>query len=354
MVPLTLAAFVNWYIEETGKLPDGSGPLPDCGAVKLTDGDAFRKMLDAQVLEYAARLDARLNVIDALRIAFETGRLVGLRALRASGLGRQFFTDTLDPLHCTFFAQLMCRILGSAEFEEFYGISAPVVCEAYLETKDRPLLSEHYRKLLPGIAGKTVYPAVLTYRPTRLPVWDGNNKALYYVNTPDGECALRLLGWTDGRIPMVGSGSLCYMEDKYGLRREYYVKPHPFHALATVMRTLCSDPLDALEMARALCESDPHGGKCPAAAFLPPETRIRLAVFEDSVTGIECTKNAAEVLRSWGFETEVLACGIRTTAEKNERLIRAGAILYGDVNEAFDKVLGDPERNYLCENHFCS
>ena len=344
MVPLTLAAFVSWYIERSGSVPRMGEELPDCGAVPMTDAEGFRRMLADRVREYASLLDPALNVIDAVREAFEAGRCAGLQPLRDAGLGGRFFRDTLDPWKCPFFRELMCRIIGSERFAEFYGMPAPVVCEAYLETKDRPILSETWRKLLPELSGKRVWPAVLTYRPTLLPVWDGNKNGLYYVNTPDGECALRLLGWADGRIPMVGSGSLCYIEDKYGLRREYYVKPHPFHALAAVLSTVCADPLEALELARILCETDPADGNTSAERVLPKGEKLRIAVFEDSVSGIECTKNAADVLRKWGYETEILLCGIRTTAEKNQRLTRAGAVLYDDVNAAFCKVLGDPER----------
>ena len=183
----------------------------------------------------------------------------------------------------------------------------------------------------------------MTYRPTRLPITDGNNKALYYVNTPDGECALRLLGWDDGRIPMIGSGSLCYIENKYGVRREYYVKPHSFHALASMLRAVC-DEMAALEIARALCELDPAADANPAAEVLSPGKKIRLAVFEDSVTGIQSMKNAADVLYSWGYEVEKLICGILTTEEKRQMLIGAGAVLYPDVNAAFDAVLAGCER----------
>ncbi len=158
---------------------------------------------------------------------------------------------------------------------------------------------------------------------------------------------MRLLGWTDGRIPMVGSGSLCYIEDKYGLRREFFVKPHPFHALAAMMRTLCPGETEALEIARKLCQADPTIENNPAAIYLPADSRIRLAIFEDSVSGIRCAKNAVAVLRSWGYYVKAILCGIRTTAEKNELLFREGAELYGDVNEALDTILLDRERNQI-------
>ena len=343
MVPLTLAAFTDWYCTLTGiRFAENVFP-PDCSAVRITDQEAFRSMLSGMIGEYSSLLDPKLNVIDSIRLAYENGKAEGLKVLRGMPLWERFFKNTLDPETCPYFRHLMCRIIGSAEFESFYGMKAPVCSEPYLLTKDRPLISERWRSLLPELSGNAVYPVVMTYRPTRLPVIDGNNKALYYVNTPDGECALRLLGWTDGRIPMIGSGSLCYIENKYGMRREYYVKPHPFHALASLLRTLRGE-MEALETARLLCELDPEKDPDPAAEILDNGKKIRLSVFEDSVTGIQCAKNAADVLRRWGYEVELISCGIMTTEEKTRKLEAAGADLYPDINAAFDTVLTECER----------
>ena len=179
----------------------------------------------------------------------------------------------------------------------------------------------------------------MTYRPTKLPGCGGNLDSVYFVNTPEGERALELLGWTDGRIRMIGAGSLCYIEEKYGLRREYYVKPHPLHALSAMMYALCGDETEALEIARELCESDPDKDQDPAAAYLEPGGYFSLAVFEDSVTGICCTMNAVEVLRRWGYRVKPILCGIRSTGEKCRKLLEAGAELYPDINTALDKIL---------------
>ena len=61
----------------------------------------------------------------------------------------------------------MCRLLGSETFAEFYGMAAPLECDSYLAVKDRLLVSDHYRKLLPELYPRA-YPVVMTYRPTRL------------------------------------------------------------------------------------------------------------------------------------------------------------------------------------------
>ncbi len=339
MVPLTIAAFVSWYIELSGDTPDSGAFPPLCGSVRLTDNAAFTEMLLARIEEYKGVLDPGLTVIDAVRTAFEGGRLPGLRFLADAPFAGRFFNETLDPVKSPLFANLMCRILGSEVFASFYGLTVPIECGSYLETKDIPLISDHYRTLLPEISGNGVYSVVMTYRPTRLPVWDGNNKALYYVNTPEGDCAMQLIGWTDGRIPMIGAGGISYIENKYGLRREFYVKPHPFHALASVMMALCGDELRALETAAALCASDPEKDPDPAAELLPKGSALRLAVFEDSVSGIMCVRNAARRLSEWGYSAEAVLCGIRTTPGKTNRLLYAGAKIYPDVNTALKAVI---------------
>ena len=341
MTPLILASFVNWYCEKTGEYPRNDSFPPDCGNVKLTDRAAFRSMLLAQIPEYSRLLDPEHTSVEAIRNGYENGQGKGLEFLWKLQIRNRFFVDTLNPWKCSFFAQLMNRILGSKVFSDFYGMQAPLECGSYLETKDLLILSDHYRKLLPEISGKLAYPVVMTYRPTRLPSADGNKSDLYYVNTPEGDCALRLLDWTDGRIPMIGSGSLCYIEDKYGLRREHYVKPHPFHALASVMMAVCRDEIRALETARLLCEGDPVSDENPAGACLPLGERVILAVFEDSVTGINSVRSAANVLRKWGYEVQVRLCGIRTTDAKNDSLADAGAVLYDDVNDAMDDLFQD-------------
>ncbi len=339
MLPLTIAAFVDWYCEKTGEAPDESAFPPSCGAVRFSDPAEFQKMLSERIREFAGLLDPQRLVPDALYRAYDSGKGRFLKDLWKLSCHDRFFIDTLTPEN-PLFADLMNRILGSETYEEFYGRKAPLDCRSYLVTKDLPLISENYLKLLPEIAGKNVFPAVMTYRPTKLPGSGGNLSSIYFVNTPEGERALELLGWTNGQIRMIGGGSLCYIEEKYGLRREYYVKPHPLHALAAMMYAVCGDEIEALEIARGLCESDPDKDPNPAVAYLEPGESFRLAVFEDSVTGIRCTMNAAKVLRDWGYQVKAILCGIRSTEEKSSRLLYAGAELYPDINTALDKVLG--------------
>ena len=104
MVPLTMAAFTDWYCSLTGiRFEDDTFP-PDCGKIRMTDRDAFRAMLERMVDEYCGLLDPKQNVIDAIRLAYESGKADGLKALRGMpALWDRFFTNTLDPLSSPFF-----------------------------------------------------------------------------------------------------------------------------------------------------------------------------------------------------------------------------------------------------------
>lgn len=338
MVPLTMAVFLNWYAELFGVDFSFDVFPPDTGNHIIKDNEIFNQMLLEKIAVFAKMLTPDQTAINAIYSGLCSSNGKELQALWNLPVRDRFFVNTLDP-KCPFFAQLMDRLLGSRTYSSFYGLEAPLDCESYLETKDVVLISEYYRKLLPELPKNCVYPVVMTYRPSLLPDSDGNKSGQYFVNTPDGECALQLLGWTGSSVRMIGAGSLCYIEEKYHLRREHYVKPHPFHALASMLFGVCGDELLALENARILCEKDPSTGHSPVLQWLPFDEKIRLSVFEDSVSGIESTKKAAEVLRKWGYTCDVDLCGIRTTSGKNALLKKIGADLYHNVNEALDHVL---------------
>ena len=341
MVPLTLAAAVNWACELSPEWKS-DGEFPPCFSdFGPYDNDQFQQMLLSKIEAFSGMLNPDETPINAIFHHLEKNDGQELSSLWQQPFRKRFFVDTLNPKKCPFFAQLMNRLLGSEVFSAFYGLEAPICCASYLETKDHLLISEYYRELLPKFAGNSVYPVIMTYRPTRLPSDGGNKGSVYFVNTPEGECALRLLGWTDRGIPMIGAGSLCYIEEKYHLRREYYVKPHPFHALAAVMYGLCGNEILALEVARQLCELDPRKNESPAGAWLENGEKITLAVFEDSTSGIRSTMNAADVLCKWGYEAEAVLCGIHSTHAKDQLLIETGAVLYPNINLALDAVLNN-------------
>ena len=338
MVPLALAAFVNYYCGVTGEILPDVFP-PRCERSVFPDNASFKQMLLRQISEYSRLLDPDSTSINAIYDAYLKANGSGLDHLWRQSFRDRFFVNTLDPWKSPFFAELMNRLLGSEEFRSFYGMEPPFECGSYLETKDRLLISDSNRALLPELPEKEIYPVVMTYRPTKYPAKAGNKGKNYFVNDPEGECALRLLGWTDDRVRMVGTGSLCFIEEKYELRRECYVKPHPFHALASVMTAICGDEIEALEAAHQLCAADPEKSGSPVAKWFRAGETLRLAVFEDSVSGIKSVRNAAEVLRKWGYDASAIACGIRTTEEKNKLLSDTGAKLYNNINDALAEII---------------
>ena len=337
MVPLTLLSFLDMYYSDTGETPSTDCFTGACNSIRYTDRKEFTERLLSYIPKFGKLIVPNTLVFDGIRDALLNGS-DALPRLRGTDVLKTMLADTLNPHTCPFFALLMTNLLGSATFRSFYGIEPPVEMVSLLETADKKLISEANRELLPTLPAQGIYPAVMTYRPTLLPrtEGDGNRSSAYFVNTPEGECALRLLGWDDGRIPIIGAGSLCWIEEKYQLPRETYVKPHPVHALSAMLYTLCGSETEALELARALCGDEPHADVSRVYELLPKSTPVRLSVFEDSVSGIGSCANAAEVLRKHGYTVRADLNGIKTTPAKNQRLLDAGATLYDNFNDAFD------------------
>ena len=78
--------------------------------------------------------------------------------------------------------------------------------------------------------------------------------------------------------------------------------------------------MKALDLAARLCGDSPEQEKFPAEEFLKKDDSIRIAVFEDSASGISCAENTALLLRKWGIDAEAILCGIRTIPEKDALL----------------------------------
>ena len=337
MVPLTLLSFLDMYCSETGETPSMDCFTGACNSIRYTDRKEFTERLLSYIPKFGKLIVPNTLVFAGIRDALVNGS-DALPSLRGTEVLKTMLTDTLNPHTCPFFACLMTNLLGSATFRSFYGIEPPFEMVSLLETADKKLISEANRELLPTLPAKGIYPVVMTYRPTLLPrtEGDGNQSSAYFVNTPEGECALRLLGWDDGRVPIIGAGSLCWIEEKYQLPREAYVKPHPMHALSAMLYPLCGSETESLELARALCGDEPHADINRVYELLPKSTPVRLSVFEDSVSGIGSCIRAAEVLRKHGYSVRTDLNGIKTTPKKNERLLEIGAKLYENFNEAFD------------------
>ncbi len=337
MVPLILLSFLDIYYTDSGETPSPDCFNGGCRTICYNNQNEFTERLLRYIPKFREMVIPHTSVFFGIRDAL-LGGSDALPKLRGTELLKKMLTDTLNPRTCPFFAYLMTLLLGSETFRSFYGIEPPLDTPSLLETTDRKLISEENRVLLPALPANGIYPVIMTYRPTLLPRTEnsGNMDSAYFVNTPEGECALRLLGWDDGRMPVIGAGSLCWIEEKYQLMRETYVKPHPMHALSAMLYALCGSETEALELARVLCGDEPHTNVRRVYELLPRSTPLRLSVFEDSVTGISSCLNAAEVLRKHGYSVRTDLNGIKTTPKKNERLLESGAKLYDNFNEAFD------------------
>ncbi len=252
-----------------------------------------------------------------------------------------FLLDTLMPEN-EIFNRLISRLLGSENFRSFYGVEPLLETDSYLETKDEILISEKYREFLTE-QHPEIRSSVMTYRPSRLPDEAGNKKSVYFVNTPEAECAMRFLGWTNGNVRCIGGGDLCYMEEKNHLKRETYCKPHPFHALSALLYAACGDRIAALETVQRFIARDEKGdySENPGERILPTREPFRAAVFEDSPTGIESLKRMVPLLRKFGYQVEPRLYGIYSMPEKAEQMRLLGAEVFPDVNTALDDLFAD-------------
>jgi hypothetical protein len=66
---------------------------------------------------------------------------------------------------------------------------------------------------------------------------------------------------------------------------------------------------------------------------------MRIHVFEDSSGGIAGVRQAAEILRDFSVETEVLGWGIAQEALKVERLQAIHVPVFPDINQALAAAL---------------
>lgn len=337
MAPLILAAFFEWYAANSGwKGSFGADALHRCLPPYGKQAEFETAMLkQIDVFSHFPVNDADLAVLicNACREQKERGPLPHLGA---DPVLPALLYGSLDP-HCSeIFRWLAALVLGSETFSSFFGIPAPVETSSYLMEKDTPLISKAWRERLRQEAGEECFPCVMTYRPTRIPRSASWKPEDDYLHTPEGECAMRMLEWDDGRVRMIGGGDIFYLEQRSGVKRDTFAKPHPIHALAGLLDTLCRDEKLAVELAKKLWDLDQAGSYevNPAAELLRTDEALRVAVFEDSMAGILSCKDMVNLLCRFGYHVEMYLYGILTTPEKSLAMQKIGAKMMCDINQA--------------------
>lgn len=319
MIPLTIAFFLSFYLENGIAPFEDSVSLP-ANLPPLGTKEAFRSYVSKKINAIRSLQDlsqVRAHISEVLPAFAEKPLLTGL-----------LLEGNLDPGHAPWFCYLECLLLGSDRYTETFGLQPPLICSSYLVEKDRRLLSDAWQKRL-----KTEWlPVVMTYRPSLVPQELGNFSSKYAVNTPEAECAMSCLGWEDGAVPLIGCGTLTYMEETAGRPLGYYCKPHPVHALVSVLYAACGDLAKAVKCAEL---TEKEQADLPGD-ILPKSEPIRIAVFEDSASGIRSAESCADILRSFGYRVELLKYGILSFEEKRSQLKGVADHLCMNINDALD------------------
>ena len=128
-------------------------------------------------------------------------------------------------------------------------------------------------------------------------------------------------------MPIVGFGSLQWLEAQVGGKAEWYVKPSPVHALAAIAVASGAPESESLIAAELFAR-----GETPA--LFKELRRRRVTVFEDSARSIGGVREAVRLL---GSGWECVGIGIANGGPKLAALEKAADRVYASVDEAIEK-----------------
>jgi len=153
------------------------------------------------------------------------------------------------------------------------------------------------------------------------------------------------LGWGDGRIKNVGVGILHYYEKKQGLPQDSRLKPNPFHALFAILYAIS----DSFEMTFNVVSTWDFPGKSenkvnPFLPILREDSILDIAVFEDSLSGIQSVTSAAKILQNYGYIAQTRRYGISTTPEKAELMKTINTKCFPTINDALDQYFSETDQ----------
>ncbi|MCP4140105.1 MAG: hypothetical protein GY755_07415 [Chloroflexi bacterium] len=208
-------------------------------------------------------------------------------------------------------------ILGSAEFEEIYGIKSSLDVESYLSKFDLPQIgTDSKNQLFDWLQHPEHGCAIMTNRPSR--------------KMPDAKYAQNLVALED--IPVAGYGEMEWLAEKFGGEAANYSKPSPIHALSAALASFDKNSDACLLEARAATK----GELSKDIALLDG---YEFTVFEDTPAGVISVGAMGELLRAQGLDVKVNKIGITNSSLKGEYLRAQGAEVFANVNIALEGVL---------------
>ncbi|MBT3314057.1 MAG: hypothetical protein HN390_05545 [Anaerolineae bacterium] len=280
-----------------------------CMAVLLINGKFDLGPLFAYIANEQAQIPVRIRLERAVhQMAIDAG----VDPAHPVSLIRN--SETINSFPFDIFQEM---ILGSAGFEEIYGIKSSLDVESYLSKFDHPQLGTASRnRLFSWLQHPERGCAIMTNRPSR--------------KMPDAKYAQKLVALEN--IPVAGYGEMEWLAERFGGEAAEYSKPSPIHALSAALASFGKDSDACLLEARAATK----GEISEDIALLDG---YEFTVFEDTPAGVISVGAMGDLLRAQGMDVKVNKVGITSSAVKGAYLEAQGARVFTDVNAALEGVL---------------
>lgn len=313
----------RWGLPDHKPTEDEINVLHACGFSNEWDSTAFN--VGINLVESQRGNRARP---DFAAWARRTGAFAGLPHARARALLlseappdlhpaiHRLLDDVRDPRVSETTRLLYTFVLGSARFEQHFGLPAEVETPSLLETMDVPIPEARSRQIILSHAA-----SAYTARPTLPP--DGSRPGLY--QTPEGEIALAQLGMPE--LPLMGLGPMQWLADVKGGSIWDYAKPALVQPVAAMLAAVGFPLPEAALAAYAFVMQ----GETSDVARLAGR---RVIVFEDNAGGVRAARQAAEALARAGVPIRVTGFGVARDPAKREALAEVCDRLFDDVNAA--------------------
>lgn len=341
MVPLTLAMLFDYLLSVDPHLvlPDR---LDETLTVPASDGTftAFSAYFQRMLGVIGESLDRVHFPTRSVALTLASGERPDLLPyFRDHALCRDIVDDSLNIQTSKTLQRLETFVLGSRVYEATFGLKAEIETESNLLSLDVPLLSESWRQRLRDENGTHVYVAGMTARPDCLDDSFPSDIKKAFSVIPEAQAAFDKLGWRD-QVKLIGVGSINTFEQAHRLKKDTFLKPHPFHSVVAIATALTGETYRAMEAALQLFKD---GCDELLKTLLPKDQALTVAVCEDSASGIRAVREGVEMLRSRGYDVAFYPYGVQTVSGKNTLLADAGAMPVSSVNEALDLFLGNTE-----------
>lgn len=331
MVPLTIAAFLEWYAENNNEpiLFDSIDKINNLP--KISPAVPFRESLIRLIPEFYS-VDKGQNI--SARTIYDHCQEAKEKSIFPKIWNDPILVDilaeSLNFKRSAPFQVLETFVLGTELFEKCVGIPTEKNIPSNLFIADVPIISQQYQKKIAEENGKTLYATAMTARPNMLP--ETIIKPGKIVSSiPEADLAIEKLGWSEN-VSITGVGLLEYYEVLQGLPKDSRLKPHAFHALLGTLYAV-SGTLEPSLAAMKNWDSN-HSGENPFRPLLPEGAPLEIAVFEDSARGVQSAAEATTVLQSFGYAVKLYKYGIITSPEKTLQLEAQNAKIVPDVNQA--------------------